>query len=45
VIQLYGNDLSPQELEACDVTDRTVRLSIGLEDPSDLIADIAQALS
>ena len=45
VIQLYGNDLSPQELEACDVTDRTVRLSIGLEDPADLIADIAQALS
>lgn len=44
VIQLYGNDLSPAELAACDVTEQTVRLSIGLEDPADLIADISQAL-
>lgn len=37
--------LSPQELEKCGVSEDFIRLSIGLEDVSDIIADINQALS
>jgi cystathionine beta-lyase/cystathionine gamma-synthase len=37
-------DLSAQEREWAAVSDATVRLSFGLEDPEDLIADIEQAL-
>jgi cystathionine beta-lyase/cystathionine gamma-synthase len=36
--------MSKQELAAARVTPGTVRLSIGLEDPADLIADLQQAL-
>lgn len=36
--------LSPQDLEACGVTPDLIRLSIGLEDANDLIADLDQAL-
>jgi len=45
VLPLYGSDLSETEQRACDLTERTVRLSIGLEDPQDLIQDLAQALN
>jgi cystathionine beta-lyase/cystathionine gamma-synthase len=38
----YG--LSDEELERAGVTRGMMRLSIGLEDPEDLIADLAQAL-
>lgn len=44
VLPLYGSDLSESEKAACALTPRTVRLSIGLEDPKDLIADLSQAL-
>jgi len=36
--------LSSEELDACGVPSGLIRLSIGLENASDLIADIAQAL-
>jgi len=36
--------LSPQELVDAGVPEGLIRLSIGLEDPEDLIADLAQAL-
>lgn len=45
VLPLYGSDLTEAEKLACALTPRTVRLSIGLEDPKDLIADLNQALS
>ena len=37
--------LRPEEREAACVGPETVRLSIGLEDPEDLIADLEQALA
>ncbi|GAA3037549.1 O-acetylhomoserine aminocarboxypropyltransferase/cysteine synthase family protein [Microbacterium dextranolyticum] len=36
--------LSPAQLADAGISPRTVRLSIGLEDPADLIADLDQAL-
>jgi len=36
--------LSPDELAAAGVPEGLIRLSIGLEDPEDLIADLAQAM-
>jgi cystathionine beta-lyase/cystathionine gamma-synthase len=36
--------LSPAERAAIDVTDDLVRLSVGLEDPDDLFADLDRAL-
>jgi cystathionine beta-lyase/cystathionine gamma-synthase len=36
---------SPEELARAGVTDSMARLSIGLEDPEDLIADLDQALA
>lgn len=40
---IFGN-LKPEERKAMDVDDTTIRLSVGLEDPDDIYADIAQAL-
>ena len=37
--------LSPEELERAGVTDSMARLSVGLEDAEDLIADLDQALA
>ncbi|HEY2642609.1 MAG TPA: O-acetylhomoserine aminocarboxypropyltransferase/cysteine synthase family protein [Galbitalea sp.] len=37
--------LSPEQRERAGISLTTIRLSIGLEDPRDLIADLAQALS
>jgi cystathionine beta-lyase/cystathionine gamma-synthase len=37
--------LTPEEQADCGVTDGLVRLTVGLEDPADLIADLAHALS
>jgi methionine-gamma-lyase len=43
--QLVGaRDFTPEQLKKSGVTPSTVRLSIGLEDVGDLIADIDQAL-
>jgi O-acetylhomoserine (thiol)-lyase len=36
--------MSPDELRAVGVEPGTVRVSIGLEDPEDLIEDLRQAL-
>jgi len=36
--------LLPEELEQAGITEGTIRVSVGLEDPTDLIADIDQAL-
>lgn len=38
-------DLSPAERSRRGITDSMVRLSVGLEDPSDLIEDLEQALA
>lgn len=35
---------SPEEKAAMDVSEKTIRLSIGLEDPQDILDDIKQAL-
>lgn len=40
---IFGN-FSPEERAAMDVSEAVIRLSIGLEDPDDLYADISQAL-
>ena len=37
--------LTPQARAAVGITDGTVRISVGLEDPSDLVEDLQQALS
>ncbi|MBS0364371.1 MAG: PLP-dependent transferase [Proteobacteria bacterium] len=43
--QLMGNrDLNPEERAVSAITPGTIRLSIGLEDPQDLLADISQGL-
>ena len=43
--QLIGSrDFTPEQLRQSGITPATVRLSIGLEDPEDLVADIDQAL-
>jgi cystathionine beta-lyase len=34
----------PEERQRKGITDTLVRLSVGLEDPDDLIADMAQAM-
>jgi cystathionine beta-lyase/cystathionine gamma-synthase len=41
---MRGRDLNAEQLRASAVTEGTVRLSIGLEDEEDLIADVLQAL-
>ena len=38
-------ELTPEELEFAGVPPETIRLSIGLEDPDDLIADLEQAFT
>ncbi len=47
VLPLYTShyNMSKKELSAAGITPGTVRLSIGLEDPADLIADLKQALA
>lgn len=42
---MRARDLSDREQQWAAITDRTVRLSIGLEDPQDLIEDLDQALN
>ena len=37
--------LSAEQRKSMDIYDTTIRLSIGLEDPDDLYADLAQAIS
>lgn len=40
-----GRDLSADQQKISAITDGTVRLSIGLEDPEDLLEDVRQALA
>jgi cystathionine beta-lyase/cystathionine gamma-synthase len=40
-----GRDLSAEQQRISGVTDGTLRLSIGLEDPEDLLADLTSALA
>ena len=42
---LKSRDLTSAQLAVSAVADGTVRLSIGLEDPDDLSADIERALT
>jgi cystathionine beta-lyase/cystathionine gamma-synthase len=46
ILPIYGShyNMSPEELQKAGVTPGTVRVSIGLEDPRDLIEDLEQAL-
>ncbi|HZF25353.1 MAG TPA: aminotransferase class I/II-fold pyridoxal phosphate-dependent enzyme [Steroidobacteraceae bacterium] len=41
---LRARDLSPAQVEVSGVSESTVRLSVGIEDADDLIADLGQAL-
>jgi cystathionine beta-lyase/cystathionine gamma-synthase len=40
---MQGRDFTPEERQRAGITAASVRLSIGLEDPDDLLADLAQA--
>jgi len=42
---LQPRDLAPEQVTASGITRSTVRLSIGAEDPADLIIDLGQALA
>jgi cystathionine beta-lyase/cystathionine gamma-synthase len=42
---MRGRDLTPEQVRISAITEGTVRLSIGLEDPDDLLEDVAQALA
>jgi len=42
---MRGRDLTPEQLRISAVTEGTVRLSIGLEDPDDLHEDVERALN
>ena len=46
ILPIYGShyNMSAEELKKAGVTPGTVRVSIGLEDPQDLIDDLSQAL-
>jgi cystathionine beta-lyase/cystathionine gamma-synthase len=41
---MRGRELTPEMQKAAGVTEGTVRMSIGLEDIDDLLADVTQAL-
>jgi cystathionine beta-lyase/cystathionine gamma-synthase len=47
VLPIYTShyNMSPDELARMGVTPGTVRVSVGLENPEDLIADLKQALA
>ncbi|HTY50978.1 MAG TPA: aminotransferase class I/II-fold pyridoxal phosphate-dependent enzyme [Steroidobacteraceae bacterium] len=42
---MSGRDLTAEQIRISAVTDSTVRLSVGLEDADDLLADVSQALA
>jgi cystathionine beta-lyase/cystathionine gamma-synthase len=44
-VTMTHGDMSPAEREAVGITDGLVRLSVGLEDPEDLIDDLDRALA
>jgi cystathionine beta-lyase/cystathionine gamma-synthase len=42
---MIGRDLSPEQQRMAGISETTIRLSIGLEDPQDLIEDLEQAFT
>jgi cystathionine beta-lyase len=44
-VKMSHASIPPAEREHLGITDTLIRISVGLEDPADLIADFAQALS
>jgi cystathionine beta-lyase/cystathionine gamma-synthase len=42
---MRGRDLTPEQVRMSNITEGTVRLSIGLEDTADLLDDLTQALA
>ena len=44
VVKYGGNAMINEELKAAGVSPDLVRLSVGIEDPADIIADLTQAL-
>jgi cystathionine beta-lyase/cystathionine gamma-synthase len=46
ILPIYGSHfrMSPEELRRAGVTPGTIRMSVGLEDPQDLLDDLQQAL-
>jgi cystathionine beta-lyase/cystathionine gamma-synthase len=42
---MSGRDLTAEQLRISAITDSTVRLSVGLEDPDDLLEDVERALA
>jgi cystathionine beta-lyase/cystathionine gamma-synthase len=36
--------MNPDELQAAGISQRCIRLSLGIEDPNDIIADLSKAL-
>jgi methionine-gamma-lyase len=44
-VTMTHGEMSPQERQRVGITDGLVRLSVGLEDPLDLIEDLDQALA
>jgi methionine-gamma-lyase len=42
---LWAHDLSPEEMQRAGITPSLMRLSVGLEDERDLLADFDQALT
>ena len=42
---MRSRDLTPEQVRQSAVTEGTVRLSIGLEDPQDLLDDLTRALA
>lgn len=41
---LRPRDLTPEQIKLSGITDATIRLSVGIEDADDLVADLTQAL-
>jgi cystathionine beta-lyase/cystathionine gamma-synthase len=42
---VWAGTLGEEQMRAADVDPGLIRLSLGLEDPADLIADLEQALN
>ena len=42
--RMTHSDMTSEDLDSCGITDGLIRLSVGTEDPADLISDLEQAL-
>ena len=43
--KITHGEMTPQELDQADIPQNMIRLSLGIEDPDDLIADLEQAFT